>query len=150
RNLHDPAGNGVHHDQANLLEGERRLLEEGAEHIFRLAAGTGRSLGPLVDRGGDDIPRNEWAPEQRPPEELGRAAEPDILLGGRDADPAGWLDVGLSDFDVVAHADVRVCALQSVEADQIETFVFRVRGQGCSSRRPLTGDLYDVSLVEAQ
>ena len=148
RDLHDTARRGRDHAQTNLLQPERRLLEEHAEQVVRHAAGL--HLAALIDRCRDDVAGYQRSLEQRAAQHLAGADQAEVLLRGSELNATGGLRVGLLNGDMIANADARVAALQAIQPDHIQAFVFRIRWQCECGRGTLAGDFNDVAFVQTE
>ena len=74
--------------------------------------------------------------------------EAKILLGRGEDDALGWGRFGLADFDEVARADFGICALQAVEADDIEALILGIGPDRAGGRDALADQLDHVALGE--
>src|SRR5919109_2920461 len=148
RDLHDPARNGGDHAQPDLLQPERRLLEEHAEQVVGHAARL--HLVALINRRRDDVAGDERPLEQGAAEHFARSDQAQVLLGGRELDPPRRLWLGLSHDDMIADADAGVAALETIEPDHVQPLVLRVRREGQRGSRPLARDLDYIALPQSE
>ncbi len=140
----DALGNRRHHDQPKLLKRERRSVEHLPD-VFRHVG-----VDTLVGVGGDDIVLGERAGREGPPERIRRTLQPDIGLGRSEHDARRRLRLGFADLDEIARADPSIGALETVEPDDVDAFVFAVRADGPGRGRALADDFDHIAFFEAQ
>ena len=147
---HDAAR--AHRDdaQADLLQREGGLREEGPEDVVGCALAVEAAGGALVHGGGHDVAGEERAPEEGLAQRLARAGEAEVLLRRRQHDAPRRLGVGRADLHVVADGDVGVGALQAIEAHELEPLVVGVGWEHDGGGGALADDLDHVPLLEAQ
>jgi len=104
----------------------------------------------LMPGRGDGVALDERAACERALKRLGRALEPDVRLRGREDHSSRWFRFGLSDFDIIAGADPCVCALEAIEADDVDAFVFAIGPDRAGGGRPISDNLDHVAFGEAE
>jgi hypothetical protein len=104
----------------------------------------------MIDRRRNHVTGYERPLEQRAPQHLPRPDQPQILLRRRELHALGWAHIGGTRIDVIADADPRVAALQPVQPNDIQPFVFRIGRQHDRRGRPLADDLDDLAFPQIQ
>ena len=142
--MDDALGHGRDDDEADLLEREGR----GGEHLAKL----GRDVAArhlLLAVGGDDVAGGDRLHPEASLQRVGRAVKPQILLRGGEDDPGGGLGFGLADLDEIAGAELRIGALEAVEADDLQPFVLGIGADRARRSGALADQLDHVALGEA-
>ena len=142
---HDALGAGRYDRQADLGERESRRVEHALQLRRHVAA-----IDLLLPRGGDEIAGHQRAAEEVALQCLPRPVERQFALRWREHHALRGPRFGLAQFNVLARADLRIGALQPVEPDQLQTFVFGIRQHHARRGGPLADDLDDVALAYAQ
>ena len=140
----DPLGGGLAHHQPHFLEREGGRVEQLADMLGHVG------IDPLVAGGGDRVAGAERPAGEAALEGLGRAVQPDIVLGRGEHDPGCRLGAGLVNLDMVARADPGIGALQPVEPDDVEPVVLAVGTKGPCRGRALADDLDHVALAQIE
>ncbi len=139
----DPLGHGRDHGQAYLRERKGRSIEHPRDfgrHVADL----------LLTGGGNDIARHQRTPEEIALQRLTRPLQPHFALRGSKDHALRGLALRLADLDVIARADFGVGALQPVEPDHIEPFVFGIGGLDPRGGGAFAFDLDHIAFGYAQ
>src|SRR5689334_5102233 len=80
----------------------------------------------LMPRRCDSIAFDQWTPGECALQRISRPLQPDIRLSRSKYDTGRRLGARLLDLDEVARADACVRALQTIEPDDVDTFILAV------------------------
>src|SRR5690606_2797821 len=81
---------------------------------------------------------------------IARALQAHILLRRRQNNSAGRPGLGLPQFDTVSSRDAGVDALQAVESDEAQPFIFRIGANRDSGRVTLTDEFNDIAFLYSE
>ena len=143
--MDDALGHGRHHDQADFLEriGRRRQhLAQMGRHV------AGRHL--LLAGGGDDIARDEGALKENALQRIRITLETEIILCRREHDALGRTRIDLAQLNEVARADAGIGALQTIQAQDVQTFIFLVGAHHPRRSRSLADNLDNIAFGQLQ
>jgi hypothetical protein len=141
--VHHALGAGGDHREADLLERVRRRVHELLD--------VGRHVADaLMPRGRDDVALADRPAEEGALKCVGRALEAEVLLRRREHDAGCRFRLGFAHFDEIARTDAGIGTLKAIDAEDIETFVFRIRTDGARGRVLLAEDFDHVAFADAE
>jgi hypothetical protein len=141
--MDDPARRRRHHGQADFLQrisGCAQMLEHIGRHVRYTLLADGRDGVALCQR----------APDKGAFQRIGRPFETQILACRREHHACRRARFAAADLDEIAGSDAGIGALESVDAQQLESLVLGIRKHGACRRHALADNLDHIALLQAQ